>query len=433
MIITLVAFLATIAFLILVHEGGHFLVAKLAKVWVHQFAIGFGPAIWRYKRKETEYSIRIFPLGGYVKMAGEDKEEENQSIPKERLFTSKKPFARMAIVSAGPLMNILAALVLMIIVVGAIGIPYLEITGFTEDSSAKPALKIGDKIVRIEGRDIYSAAQVNRLIQSKSGMPVNIEIMRGSQNLKFTITPKWDSSSGRYLLGVTFPRFASSTTNKIRSLSRGSFLAEQGLVAKDSIVQANGEEITSFFSFLDAVKKAIEGDGRLLLTVKRESSFFNLNLELTGKTWPEVVEGVQPELVARRPGFLASFTVGTSRIWDTLVVFYLSLRAIFAGQIAPGEALSGPIGIASFLGESLKGGLLPFFTLVVILSLNLGIINLIPFPGLDGSRLGFITYEMIRGKPIPPEKEGWVHYIGFMILIGLMILITYKDILKLLR
>lgn len=439
MILTVVAFLLTIAFLVLIHEWGHFFVARRFRVWVHQFAIGFGPALLRYKPGETEYSLRVFPIGGFVRLAGDEPDnEEDKAVPADRLFTAKRPWARMAIISAGSLMNILGAVVLMILAVGLFGVPYLEIADFTEVSAAKEQLAIGDKIVKVDGRNIYTAAQLNSIIQRKAAgpqpQPVTIEVKRGEEVLTFTVTPRWSSESQKYLIGVVFPNPPASTTNKIRHLDRGAFLAKQGLRRGDKIITANGEPVYSFLSFIKVLEKAIKTQSPLSLLIVREGQKVSYTLDLTGiEQLEEALEGVQPELDTRRPGPITSVALGVTRSWEIVVLLYQTAKGMIAGRIPAGEAFTGPVGIASFLGQSLNQGLMSFLMLVAILSLNLGIINLLPFPALDGSRLLFLTYELIRRKPFPPQKEGWVHYIGFIILIGLMLLITYKDILRLLR
>jgi len=458
MISTIVAFVLTIAFLILIHEWGHFFVARRFKVWVHQFAIGFGPALLRYKPGETEYSLRVFPIGGFVRLAGDEPEnEEDKAVPSERLFTAKKPLARMAIISAGPFMNILGAVVLMILAVGLFGVPYLEIADFTPDSAAKEQLLIGDKIVKVEGKNIYTAAQLNSIIQRKAAggsaggttaatkqpQPVTIEVKRGEEVLTFTVTPRWSSESQKYLIGVVFQNPPASTTNKIRKLDHDAFLAKQGLQQGDKIIEANGKPVYSFWGFVKALegaikkaqkKEAIEAQSHLSLLIVRGGQNFSYTLDLKEiKKIDEALKGVQPELDTRRPGPITSVALGITRAWDIVVLLYQTFKGMISGRIPAGEAFTGPVGIASFLGQSLNQGLMSFFMLVAVLSLNLGIINLLPFPALDGSRLLFLTYELIRRKPFPPQKEGWVHYIGFIILIGLMLLITYKDILRLLR
>lgn len=426
-------FIVTITFLVLIHEGGHFIAAKLAGIWVHRFAIGFGPPLLRFKGKETEYSIRLFPIGGYVHMAGEEGGEISISIsnvPPKRLFGAKPPWVRMAVVLSGPVLNIIAAALIIIVTVGWFGVPYLEVAGIIEGSPASYSLKIGDKIVEVEGKDIYSIEQLQRIIQSKGSKPLSFEVLRGSKIKVFSVQPKWYPEEGRYLIGVFFSPI--STTNVIERISKDSFLAGQGLQAGDSILSVGDVKITSWFALINEVEKTLKGDGTLELIILRGGRELRKEIPLKGNL-EEVLGGVQPKLITRRPGLGQSFVIGLGRIWNVANAIYATIKGIFKGAVDPGEAFSGPVGIADVLGQGFRAGVMPFLTIVALISLSLGFINLIPFPALDGSRIVFILYEMIRGKPIPPEKEGWVHYIGFIILIVLILLITYNDIMRLLR
>jgi len=345
-LITVVAFLITIGFIVLVHEGGHFTMAKLTGMWVHELAIGFGPPLVRFRIKETQYSLRLFPFGGYVRVAGDETaEEEDAQVPRERLFPNRPPLARMAMVLAGPVNNIIAAFIIMILVVGLIGIPYLEVYQASEGGPAAQFLKPGDRIVEVEGRSLYFITQLQQAVQrqGEAGLPVTLEVQRGKQILHFSIQPKIEG--GRYIIGVYF--MGSKATHRVP--------------------------------------------------------------------------------------FPTNIAIGAIWMKEVVVAQYLGFKAIFTGKIPAGKALTGPVGIASIVGKYFAQGLLPFLTLVALLNLLIGFFNLIPFPALDGSRAAFILYELVRGKPIPPEREGWVHYIGFIILMGLMLLITYNDILKLIR
>lgn len=343
MIVTIVVFILTIGFLVLIHEGGHLIAAKLAGMWVHQFAIGFGPRLLRFKLKETEYSIRLLPIGGYVRIAGEEEAEEDKGIPEDRMFYAKPPLTRMSMVLAGPLMNIVAAIVIMVMAVTIIGTPYLEVFELSENSPSTSVLQKGDRIIALEGKEVYFLGQVQQLVQEKRGDEVELEIQRGEEIRRVSVRPKWSPEDNRYLIGVYF----------------------------------TGSQETRKIPFPDNV--------------------------MIGLVWVKnIIAGI-----------------------------YQTIKGVISGLISPKEAFTGPVGIASIVGQSLALGLLPFFTLVAFLSLIIGVINLMPFPALDGSRVFFLLYEIIRGKPIPPEKEGLVHYIGFMILIGLMILITYNDIIRL--
>ncbi|MCR4404942.1 MAG: M50 family metallopeptidase [Candidatus Acetothermia bacterium] len=346
-LVTLIGFLITIGFIVLIHEGGHFLLAKLSGIWVHELALGFGPAILRFRGRETQYSLRIFPIGGYVRVAGDGSGgEEDERVPPQRLFLNKPPLTRMALVLAGPTMNILAALVIMVLVVGLIRVPYLQVADFPPDSPSRGILQEGDRILSAEGRRIYFLEQFQRAVRERgeAGLPLTVEVERGGQLERLTIQPKFEE--GRYIIGVYF----------------------------------TGSELT------------------------------------------------------QRVPFPTSLGVGLLWVKNVVLGFYTGFKGLFTGAIPPGEAFTGPVGIASIIGQSLAEGLLPFLTLLAALSLVVGgLINLIPFPGLDGSRAAFILYELIRGKPIPPQRESLVHYIGLVILMGLVLLITYNDILRLLR
>lgn len=430
LLITIIAFVITIAFLVLIHEGGHFAAARLFGVWVHQFAIGMGPAIWRRKGRETEYSIRILPIGGYVRMAGEDREsEEDQAVPKERLFTSKPAWQRTIIVFAGPLMNILAAIFLMIAIVGAFGLPYLEVAELVPmpDGSPSPSagiIQIGDRIEKANGRIIYSPQQLQQIIRSANGQAITLELLRNAEHLTVTVTPAWSDRDGRYIIGVRFAQV--STSNVIAKLEPNSFLAQQGLQAGDRVLSINNVPIWSFWQMRDLLLNTQSAT----VVVQRGEQQLTFTLNVAGRAELELFGGLEPEIFMRRVPLGQTIIVGAQRSWDTVVAIVEWLKSLPQRfEQASGE-ISGPFGIAGVLGQSLQFGLMPFLLVVAVLSLNLGLFNLLPFPALDGSRIVFLLIEMIRRKPIPPEKEGLIHYIGFLVLIGLIILVTYNDIMR---
>lgn len=428
--LTIIAFIVTIGFLVLIHEGGHFAAARLFGVWVHQFAIGMGPALWRRKGRETEYSIRIFPIGGYVRMAGEDRESaEDQAVPKERLFTSKPAWQRMIIVFAGPVMNIIAAIFLMIVIVGAFGLPYLEVAELVPmpDGSPSPSqgtIQIGDRIERVNGKMVYSAQQLQQIIRNADGQPITLELLRNNEHRAVTVQPAWSERDGRYIIGVKFAPV--STSNVIAKLEPNSFLAQQGLQAGDRVLSINNTPIWSFWQ----MRELLLNTQHAVLVVQRGEQQLTLTVGVAGRAELELFSGFEPEVFMRRPSFGQAIIVGAQRSWDTVVAIVEWLKSLpHRFEQASGE-ISGPFGIAGVLGQSLQFGLMPFLLVVAVLSLNLGLFNLLPFPALDGSRIVFLLIEMIRRKPIPPEKEGLIHYIGFLVLIGLILLVTYNDIMR---
>jgi len=459
-IITVVTFVLVIGFLILIHEGGHFFAARWAGVWVHEFAIGFGPAFWKRKTKETLYALRYFPVGGYVRMAGEtvtaaeagdqsnvedaeniDKAakagektdeftDEDVNVPEDRMFSAKSPWARMWIIFAGPLTNILGAILIMIFVTAAFGAPQIEIIDFTaDDSPAAQALEAGDIIATIEGETIYSTAQITSAIVGKGERPLEFGIVRSGQPMDVTVTPEWSPESDRFLIGA---RFSIAQTNLITSLQDDSYLAQQGVQKGDRIVAINDMNVASSSTLNIALDDLRDSNAdSATLTIKRNDADQTIPLDLANNSVEYIFTGIGLDLPTRAFGFVESIAVGTSQTWGMAQALYNGIRTVIRGDIPAGEAFSGPVGIATILSDGLERGWTQFFFLVAFLSLNLGIFNLLPIPALDGSRIVFITIELIIGRPVSPKVEGIIHQIGFFILIGLILLITFNDVWKL--
>ena len=524
LLLTVIAFIIVIGVLVFIHEGGHFLAAKWVRVWVHEFAIGFGPAVWKRRRGETLYAIRVFPLGGYVRLAGEEVgREEDAEVPPDRLFTAKPAWARIFVVLAGPVANVLAALVLMILYVGIFGAPYVEIAAVVPEAPSSSVLQPGDKILEFNGKAVYFPEQLSPLVQRVGTQPAPIVIERAGRRIETTVTPYWDEERGQYLIGITYQYLLPV----VGRLPEGSALAAQGLqegdrilkvqgtpvgswpevltalkqapapkaiplqieregvpqelvldltrvpsgeldevaplalaplpptspqveaVAPDSpwatiglspgdrLLTAEGEEVSGLITLVHAVLKAQADDGVLTLEFEHAGRRQQADLDVRGLELAEVLEGLQLQTAKRRPGPVTATYLGVVRIRSTLVQLYMGIRQILVGQVSAAEAIRGPVGIANLVGWSLKQGFETFFRLVALLSLVLGITNLIPFPALDGSRVLFIfvnsILKLLTGWTIPPEKEGWIHYIGFILLLGLIVLITWQDIQRLLR
>jgi regulator of sigma E protease len=429
--LTILAFIFVISLLVFIHEAGHFLLARWRRVWVHQFALGMGPALWKRRIGQTEYSIRAFPIGGYVRMAGEDRlSEEDQAVPPELLFPRKHPWERMAIVAAGPLANIFSAVLIQMAVSAAFGgVPYQEVAGFSKVSPARESLQIGDRIAAIDGQFIYSQAQAIRLIRGSGGKSLQIQVLRGDRTYEFDMTPAWDETNGNYVIGTYFVYSGKSI---IRTLDGNSALARAGLKPGDRIAAVDGVAVFTWNQFAQQVAQALSGTQAVQLTVQRAGQTLTTTLDLKDEANLEMaLNGSQPVLEMRPVSLAQLFTVGFGQIPDFFFMVQETLRQIFTGQRRPDQALSGPVGIANILGQSLKIGPIAFFAVVVALSLSLGFLNLFPFPALDGSRIVFTLIEMILRRPIPPEKEGMLHYLGFIVLIGLILFITISDIRRL--
>jgi regulator of sigma E protease len=328
--------------LIVLHELGHFLAARKFGVYIHEFSVGFGPKLFSRKGDETEVSLRLVPLGGYVRFAGEEgiEPDEDIDIPEERLLTSLPPAKRALVMLAGPLMNLVVAMVAFFLVLSFVGIakPTTQIAEVVAGYPAYEAgIQPGDRIIRVEDAEISEWGDMVALVQKRTGVPTTIVVEREGNILSFTLTPIDVSGTG--------------------------------------IIGVKAEVTTVRFGVFRGIKEA----------------------------------------------FLETIFVS--------VAWIATVAGMIGGAIAP--ELTGPVGISQILGEAARQGIGQLLYVLGFLSANFALINLLPIPSLDGSRLLFVAVEGIRGKPIDPAKENIIHFIGFFLLMVLFIVITYKDILLL--
>jgi regulator of sigma E protease len=216
-------------------------------------------------------------------------------------------------------------------------------------------------------------------------------------------------------------------TNEVTGVQDDTLAAEMGIKPGDRIVEINGTRIEDTASIVSSLE-GVEGGTSVTMTVKRDGE--RLNLTATPEKPEDVFSGISLKTIRDPVGPITAIKRGAGQIKTIIVLTYQGIRMIIGGEVAAGKAVTGPVGIANLLGESASQGMYSLFFMIALISLNLGLINLVPFPALDGSRIGYATYELIRGKPIPPEKEGLINTVGFFILIGLMIFITYRDIIR---
>jgi len=344
--LTIVSFIGILILLVFAHEFGHFITAKLAKVKVEEFGIGFPPRIISFKRGETTYSLNAIPLGGFTKMLG----EEDPTLPGS--LASKSIPIRFLVLSAGSLMNILLPILLLSI---SFMIPHdmvLEKVQVKEVASGSPAqiagIEPGDTILAINDHTIRNRGDVGYFIQLNLGSEINVQLQKGELGQhEVSLKPRWNPPKGQGATGIA-------------------------IIGVDS-------------------------------TIIRES-------------YP-IWEAVPSSII---------------HCWQILVLFRNEVVGWFISGTPP--QLTGPIGIAELTGEMAKAGLSPLLEFAALISINLAIINLLPFPGLDGGRLIFVALEWVRrGKRISPKREGLVHLIGFVLLILLIMVISYYDIANIIQ
>ena len=433
MIITLLIFIGSIIALVGLHEAGHFFAAKLSGVLVKEFAIGFGPRILSVRGRETRYSIRVIPFGGYVRMAGEDRRETDEAIPEDRILYNKPPYVRAAISLAGPLANLSGAFLLGLLIVWGFGVPMLQVADVIADSPAAEALLPGDRVRTMDGTPIFDSGDITAVIQRSGGLPIAIELERDGRPVQLAIAPEYEEDEERYVLGAYF--LTSTFTNEITDLLPSAPLRLTGVRTGDRVLAIDGAPVDTALDLVTHFEDPdVQVDG--ILTVQRGDESFELPLSVSQATASELFEGVtfgNLGMVRRRPGPGIGLRLGAEQFAGNVGLLVSWTRQLVSGEVAAGEAIAGPVGLARLLGQGARMGAVVFLSLLVFLSINFGLLNLIPFPALDGSRVAFALYEWVRGRPIAPEREGLIHAIGFVILLGVMILVTYQDIAKLFR
>jgi len=429
---TLISFLIVLGILIFVHELGHFLIAKKSGVGVLKFSLGFGPKLIGFKKGETEYLISALPLGGYVKMIGEEPGEGVKEEDKNKSFANKPVSSRAGIVFAGPVMNILLALLLFpVIYMLGIHVPeYMDkqpVVGYVlKDSAAEKAgLKAGDIILAIDGRDIKTWETFESLIISNPDRKLRIDIKRVDNIIQKELTPIPSQHNGGGISGILPPM-----NPIIGGVVSGLPAEKGGLKTDDVILSVDGIQITHWAELQDAIQNS-EGKEKWL-TVKRGEETLNLSVKpKLNKETKIYVIGISPKqgFVAKKYSFPNAVITGTKKMAEMTVFTFVIIKKLFVGEVSI-KTLGGPLMIAQVAGQAAESGLTAFLSLMAMLSLQLGILNLLPIPVLDGGYLLFFGIEKLRGKPMQEKTMGIAQQVGMVLLILLMVFVTYNDILR---
>ncbi|MGG7143803.1 M50 family metallopeptidase [Clostridium nigeriense] len=322
--------------LIIVHELGHFIMAKVNGIRVEEFAIGMGPKIFSVDGKETKYSIGLFPIGGYVKMMGEDEEVQD-----ERSFSSKSPIRRISVIIAGAFMNFLLAIIIFTVFLNKFGYSLPKVASLIENMPAVEAgLQEGDEFLKVNGSKVFSADDLTIGINLAKDEPITFLVRRDGENTEIVVTPKLveENGSERYMIGFGFER-----------------------VDNPGIVQ----------SFKQSFKETIA---------------------VVNQT-------------------------------------YKSLKMMVTGKVNFKTDVGGPVSIIRMSGEAAKNGIWNLMYFIAFISINLAVFNMLPFPALDGGWTVILLIELITKRKVPDRIVGAMNYVGIMLLFGLMILVTIKDIL----
>lgn len=335
------AILAIILFCVMIfpHELGHFIAARRVGVKVNEFAFGMGPAIWKKQGRQTLYSIRLFPVGGFCAMEGEDEDSDEPGA-----FGNKKPWQKILVLAAGSFMNIICAILIMSLIIGIMGFTTTVIDQVTADMPAEAAgIMAGDRVLKIDETEIEQWADVSRAIQASEGEAMEVSVERDKEIHTLTVVPQ---------------------------LTEG--------------VDAQGNPAQGYA--------------------------LGITCRISHNPLKAVVDGVQST-------------------WNMVKMMFSALGQLFSGQAGVDE-LSGPVGMINMVSQTVQYGFWYYGFLTALICVNLAIINMLPLPALDGGRIIFVIYTMITGKKVSEKVEGTVHFIGIVLLLGLMAFVTMNDITR---
>lgn len=410
-LISAIKIIVLLGVLITIHELGHFIVAKLCKVKVNEFAIGFGPAIWKKQGKETKYTLRLVPLGGYNSMEGEDEASED-----EKAFSKASIPKRIAIVLAGATVNIIFAIAIYSIMTATSG-TYIsnQIGEVLEGYAAQTAgLQAGDRIIEGNGQSIKSKKDLNEVLEKSQGEEVNTKIEREGKILEYAIKPNVIKSkvTGIYL----------DENCKIVAVQKGSSSERQGIQANDRLIKVNGIDIK------EDTNTALQEIGRedvnsILLTIKRGEQ--EITIELVPDYETSYYLGVN--LKQAEDNFVNRCINAGMQTQEFLVSIVDNLKQLFTGNVGI-DQMMGPVGISEVVAKT--NGIKEFFEMMALISLSLGVTNLLPIPALDGGKILILLIEAVRRKPMKQQTEVNIQLLGFAILIALSLYVTYNDVLR---
>ncbi len=418
-------FLVLFTVIVLVHEFGHFATAKLLGIWVEVFSLGFGPKLFSFKKKETEYRFSLIPLGGYVKLYGEEKATGD---PRE--FLSRPKWQKLLVLFMGPFMNIVLAVGVMTwVYMAGLQEPALfsqpVVVGWVDPSSpaARAGIAPGDRIIRIGDKENPTWRDLRVITSTSAGHPLEVWVKRKDKLLRLKIVPE---RVGRYDLGYSgiYPPLPPV----IGAVVPGKPAARAGLKAGDKFLQVNGVRVRDFYHLRDLIQQS-QGK-ELKITIERQGRVltFRIRPEKQGDRWVLGFLPYQPLVKKKYPPVKALWASIKDNAYYATMTFHV-LGKLIAGKLSP-RTLSGPLDIAQFSSATAQAGVIPFLSFLAFVSLQLAIINILPIPGLDGGQMLILIIEAIIGRDLSEKAKDWILKIGFALIILLSAFAILNDILK---
>jgi regulator of sigma E protease len=433
---TLLAFLFVLGVLVFIHELGHFLLCRWNGVRVITFSLGFGPKILKVQRGDTEYCISIIPLGGYVKMAGEN--PEDQPTGRDDEFLAKSKWQRFQILIAGPAMNILLAVVLLAVVLmqGADVLVYLEqpaVVGVVQPGSPaeKAGIQQGDVITQFGTAEIPTWEHLEMAVAARPEREVDVVVVRNRREERLKVRPDLTKLTTRNnatfevgTIGV-MPDIHPSVTGFVG----GKPAESSGLKVGDVILAIDGERMVFFMQALQTISKK-PGDQPIVFTVRRDGVEQNIPVTPYREGDRSLVGMYMGD--ARRefkPTPMEAIAMSVRRNIEMSGLILNTLKDLFTGEASP-KQLMGPVGIAQLSGESAQAGWIALLALMASISLNLGLLNLMPIPVLDGGHIFIMAIETISRRDFSLAVKEKMLFVGFVLLMTLMVTVIYNDLTR---
>ncbi len=399
--------------LVVIHEFGHYIAAVKNGVPVEEFAIGMGPIIFKRPGKKTLFSIRLFPIGGFCKMVGEDEESDD-----ENALGNKTVLQRIVIVAAGATFNIISAILILIVISNFEAVSVKTVKEVIEDSPAMEAgLLKGDEIIAVNGQKTPLMDDVRFIIALDSSKDQKLDFKVKREGKEIIIPINYDVN-----LAITDVKGIES-----ENLKAGTYVNEINGKSLGEIASLE-KELKS-----EVVKVKVDSKDEEITLTAEEVKILNANRPNISKSI-----GIIPD--SKKLNVFESFGYGIQKTRYYAYSTFKSLGLMVTAKVSK-DQVAGPVGIMKIIGDTYENSIVIGFGTMILsllnfaamLSVNLGIINLLPLPALDGGRLFFLFIELIRRKPIDPEKEGWVHFGGFVLLMVLMVVLLFNDVMRIIQ
>ncbi|WP_316348260.1 RIP metalloprotease RseP [Desulfuromonas acetoxidans] len=433
--ITVVAGILMLGVLVFIHELGHFCVAKLAGVKVLKFSLGFGPRLVSRTWGETEYLISLIPLGGYVQMLGEGVGEEEEPLTEEekkRSFAEKAVSRRMAIVAAGPIMNLLLPLMLLpLAYMVGVNVPTFlndpPCIGYVVESSdaANAGFHAGDCIVSVNDQMVTTWTQTDKSLIPLVGARLHFSVDRQGQIVELAVPAENGSLEGLQSLGLMPMRDA-----VIGTVNAGMPAQKAGLEVGDRITRIGDEAIDSWYQLHNVIQQLAGDEARFVVHRSgRQLEFDIAPQKAESNVW---LIGITPQqmMEQRKYGFFEALQIGVHRTGELIDLTLVFLRKLVAGHV-PADNIGGPIMVMQIAGQAAQTDFSTILTVLSFLSIQLGILNLLPIPVLDGGHLFFNLVEIVWRRPLSLRAREVMQQIGLGLLLMLMLLAFYNDIVRL--